>query len=220
MLKTKMTNEPNLSLLVPTVGPRCRLLNRLLYSLENQIEAAELTRKIEILLNWDDFQKTIGQKRNELLQAATGRFVCFLDDDDMVHPKYCSLVNDVIETDDYDCIAYKKMRIGVSGQKHPNFHLCNRENPCDICLMPVRRHIAQQFEFPNISTFEDCTWGNKVQASGLLKREYFIDKMMYVAYRNPELRLSGVRHKKKRNIEANENFDWEERPLKGMAKWL
>jgi len=58
-------------------------LNRLL-NLLNQQMTIEFKKKVEILINIDDGSKQVGTKRNEILDSASGKYVCFIDDDDMV----------------------------------------------------------------------------------------------------------------------------------------
>jgi hypothetical protein len=43
----------------------------------------------------------------------------------------------------------------------------------------VRASIAKQFKFPEINHGEDHKWATKLQDSGLLKTEYYIDEILY-----------------------------------------
>ena len=72
-----------LSILVPTIPSRGKLLSRLL-----AILAPQVTPEVEILINMDSGAKTIGDKRNSLLRAAEGEYVSQIDDDDLVSVDY------------------------------------------------------------------------------------------------------------------------------------
>ena len=72
-----------LSILVPSIPSRTVLLHRLLCIL-----APQVTPEVEILINMDSGAKTIGDKRNSLLQAAESEYVSSIDDDDLVSSDY------------------------------------------------------------------------------------------------------------------------------------
>jgi len=97
-----------LSILIATVPPRRKYLNRLLFNLQEQIVINNLMDKIEIIIYEDDFEKSLGEKRNVLNQTAKGRYVVIIDDDDMVSENYCKLICDVIEVKNVDQISIGK----------------------------------------------------------------------------------------------------------------
>ena len=72
-----------LSILIPSLAKRTDFLNRLLCLLDHQ-----LTEAVEVLVNIDNGASKIGEKRNALLRAANGDYVCFIDDDDRVTDDY------------------------------------------------------------------------------------------------------------------------------------
>ena len=84
-----------LSILIPSLAKRTDFLNRLLCLLDHQ-----LTEAVEVLVNIDNGASKIGEKRNALLRAAGGDYVCFIDDDDRV-------------TDDYVQQMLKGIALGV-----------------------------------------------------------------------------------------------------------
>ena len=111
----------NLSILIPTVPTREKYLNRLLYNLEKQILENNLEDKIEIIIYKDNFEHSLGNKRNRLLELAKGKYSVIVDDDDQVSNNYCKLINEVIENTDDDQIGYD---IEFS-QKKWYFRSCN-----------------------------------------------------------------------------------------------
>ena len=82
-----------LSILVPTLDSRSLYLSMMLSSLEGQ-----LTPEVEVLTEIDRGEKTIGEKRNILLERATGDYISFVDDDDIVAYDYVDSILRAIET--------------------------------------------------------------------------------------------------------------------------
>ncbi|HRB54711.1 MAG TPA: glycosyltransferase family A protein, partial [Bacteroidia bacterium] len=64
----------------------------------------EFHAEVEILTDIDNGQKTIGQKRNELVEKSKGKYVAFIDDDDMVSPFYLKTVLPGCKQD-ADCVG-------------------------------------------------------------------------------------------------------------------
>ena len=70
--------KAKLSVLVPTITTRAEVAERLFRSLEQRIGSYP----VELLMLRDNRWQNIGEKRNQLLRAATGEYITFLDDDD------------------------------------------------------------------------------------------------------------------------------------------
>lgn len=82
-----------LSILICALDYRKELLDRLMNCLNPQ-----LIDEVEVIVNSDNKQKTIGLKRDELLRQATGEYIAYVDDDDLVSDNYVSLILDSIRT--------------------------------------------------------------------------------------------------------------------------
>lgn len=96
----------DLSILIATVPPRKKYLNRLLTNLQNQIVENNLQDKIEVIVYEDDFETVIGYKKNKLYESAKGKYVVSIDDDDDVSEDYCSSIINVIKNNDVDQITF------------------------------------------------------------------------------------------------------------------
>ena len=74
-----------LSILILTIPNRKRMFDKLISELNNQFTDEKFIpfEDYEILIQ-SDTDKTIGEKRNELLQRARGEYIAFIDDDDMI----------------------------------------------------------------------------------------------------------------------------------------
>lgn len=96
----------DLSILIPTVPIRKKLLDNLLSVLNKQIENNSLQNRVEIIVYEDNFEKSVGEKRNILYEKAKGKYVLILDDDDMVSDDFCVEICDVIAKYDVDQICF------------------------------------------------------------------------------------------------------------------
>ncbi len=82
-----------LSILICHIEERAEKLERLMAVLRPQ-----LTPDVEVLIETDDRQMSIGAKRNLLLEKAKGGYVCFIDDDDLVPDYYVKKILEAMET--------------------------------------------------------------------------------------------------------------------------
>ena len=77
--------EYDWSILIPTISGREESLKHLITRI-NEYKPPEL--KIQICIDFDNRQKKIGTKRQDMLQSAKGKYFSFIDDDDLVTPAY------------------------------------------------------------------------------------------------------------------------------------
>lgn len=146
---------------------------------------------VEIIIDKSD--KTIGAKRNKLLDKAQGKYLCFIDSDDWVSPGYLKLIMEGIESDP-DCVSLKGVMTtdGHSPEifEHSLKYLAWRTNRNaginDVKyerfpnhLNAIRSDIAKQFRFPEKNFGEDHSWSTIVFKSGLLKKEAYIPEVIY-----------------------------------------
>jgi glycosyltransferase involved in cell wall biosynthesis len=75
------------SILICAIPERFHSAQPLLYSLL-ETQAAARRPDIEFLYLMDNRRRTVGAKRNALLDMAVGEYVSFIDDDDLVAPIY------------------------------------------------------------------------------------------------------------------------------------
>lgn len=101
----------DLSILIPTVPIRKPLLGSLLSILNKQIQDNNLQNRVEILVYEDNFEKSVGEKRNVLYENARGKYVLILDDDDMVSDDFCIDICNVIEKHDVDQICFTQHQL-------------------------------------------------------------------------------------------------------------
>lgn len=147
-------------------------------------------REFEILCLEDEGETVVGEKRNRLLQKASGEFSVFIDDDDTVSEKYLPLVLDAIEKGDHiDCV-------GFYGSVYFQGEFAGHMLHSVMCtawtekegwyyrppnhLNPIRSSIAKRFRFKPIATSEDYHWSLDLLRARALTRETFIgDEPLY-----------------------------------------
>jgi hypothetical protein len=97
----------DLSILIATVPPRKKYLNRLLTNLQDQIVKNELQNRIEVVIYQDNFESVVGYKFNKLVESAKGRYCVLIGDDDMVSEDYCSsIIKAIDENPNVDQISH------------------------------------------------------------------------------------------------------------------
>lgn len=142
---------------------------------------------VEIVL--DKSNLSIGTKRNNLLQKALGKYVCFIDSDDWISKDYVKLIMQGIEKEP-DCISIKGVYT-EDGQNPCLFEHSLKYNKWETSNGPIkylrnpnhlntiRADIAKQFKFPETNFGEDHDFSKQLQRSGLLKTEHYIDEVLY-----------------------------------------
>ena len=195
-LESSKSEDRILTIGIPSLHERKDSLNALLGHI-NTITDKKYSNDVEIIVNVDDGAKTVGQKRNEILEQATGTFICYVDDDDMIDEEYVNLIISTIkENPDLDCIGFTGMYY-VNGTptmlfKHANEYGGHYKEegvqyrPVNH-LNPVRTILAREIKFPEKNFGEDSDYCDRLNESGMLKNEVIIDKVMYHYLWNSEL---------------------------------
>jgi glycosyltransferase involved in cell wall biosynthesis len=173
---------PLLSILVPTLVTRQQFMAKLLAQLKPQ-----LTPEVELLVQLDNGEESIGGKRNTLLERATSQYTAFADDDDELAPDYVSSILEAIKSKpdvvtfnmvryiDGIQTGYQQMRLHntyeiidapIKQYHYPPTHLC-----------PIRREISQTILFPCSNAGEDTFWQDAIRPH--FKTEVHIDAVLY-----------------------------------------
>jgi glycosyltransferase involved in cell wall biosynthesis len=171
-----------LSILICSLKSRKKLLDELLYVLEKQIDD---TTPVELILNVDNGEKTIGEKRNELIQKANGEYSCFVDDDDMVSDDYIYRILTAIQTHQPDCCGIegyiyetKKPKLFIHSIKYNEwYHSNNTYYRYPNHLNPIKTDLIKNIGFENISHGEDKIFSDKIK--NILKTEFYIKGVIY-----------------------------------------
>lgn len=190
-LNTSTGERIVLSILIPTLENRRDMFESIYNKLLNQITAASLTEKAEILYSRDNGEKPTGNKRNELLQASRGEYTCFVDDDDDVSSDYiarlCSAAHqhpDCLRLEGIITVNGHNPRLFIHSLAYKTFFETNAVyyRPPNH-LNPIRRDIAIRFKFPDKFISEDSDWTMQVCRSGLVKNELMPGNGPYYFYK-------------------------------------
>ena len=173
-------NEIELSILICSLTERRNtFLNKLLDKLEPQIK----DRNVEILILSDNAKRSIGQKRNDAIEMANGKYICFIDDDDLISDKYVDEVLMKIKEDN-DTIVFDAL-ISFNGE---NPKLVKYGMEFDYCEKPesyyrhpnhlmVHKKSNIKEKFLDIKTGEDDEWAKRRLQS--IKTQSRIDDILY-----------------------------------------
>lgn len=175
-----------LSILICSLDQRFDLLSRLKNILKSQI-----TNQVEVLCNKDGGWKSIGQKRQELLEKARGRYIAFVDDDDRVSPDYVEKVLDAIKQDPdvigihlimgtdaklsgltYHSLKYDTWFSTPGDEPSWKYYYRNPNH-----LNPVKRELALRTGFKSINMGEDRKYSLELLPH--LKTEVYIETPIY-----------------------------------------
>lgn len=151
-----------LSILICSTTARRASFNRLVGHLRAQMRA--WPRQVELVVDIDDGEKTIGQKRNGLLERAVGTYVAFVDDDDWVSHDYVDRIVTALIDNEADCVSLEGI-ITTDGENPERFtHSIEHDHWYSASgvhfrsinhLNAVRRSIALKVGFPSKNFGED-----------------------------------------------------------------
>lgn len=183
-------SEPLLAILIPTLTNRQQLLNRLLTELDQQ----RVGKNVILIIDEDQGQKTTGQKRNELIQAAVQNeadYIAFIDDDDLPGPTYIQRGIEVAESG-MDCSELWG-NYYVKGKLIKPFHHylgCTHawDDSKEFHRPPnhlnfMKLELVKVFQFKDKTFGEDMTWAMEIQKAGVFKTMYKIPEVIYHYYK-------------------------------------
>lgn len=178
--------KPLLSILIPSIPSRFEShLLPLWKELQRQCNESMYGSRVEILILSDNKHRSIGAKRQALLNLAQGEYIAFMDDDDKPSDNYIDQIMNVKLSKDIDVITFNQ-HVSINGELYPltfRFgHEVNEEPnkdgfarpPWHVCFW--RRDVVQHCTFPNSNYGEDWAWAE--QANKCAKTSYHIDEFM------------------------------------------
>ena len=175
-----------LSILIPSIPSRFEShLLPLWKELQRQCSESMYGSRVEILTLTDNKQRSIGAKRQALLNLAQGKYIAFIDDDDVPIPNYIDRTLPELIMGIIDVITFNQ-HVSINGEMYPlTFKLGHEVNeepnkegftrpPWHVCFW--RRDLVQHCTFPNINYGEDWAWAE--QANKCATTSYHIDEFM------------------------------------------
>lgn len=166
LCKNVKLEPPLLSILICSLIERDKeFLSSLLDNLKTQIG----DKPVEVLVLTDNAKRPVGTKRNDLLKLSSGKYVCFIDDDDRISETYVDdILNEIIKWSP-DVIVFDA-QISFNGT-NPKLVKYGREY--DYCekpesyyrhpnhLMVHKKENITEF-FKDIKTGEDDEWAYRM----------------------------------------------------------
>lgn len=177
-------NNMKLSILICSLEQRANMLQDLLQELNSQINLAGANKEVEVLTDIDRGEKTIGQKRNDLLARARGEHIVYIDDDDWIYSCYISEILKALETNP-DSLAISG-HMTSNGKDQRNWFISIRYEWITKDLVyyrfpnhitPVRRKYALKAKFPPVNSGEDYHYSMGLKK--YLKTEVKIEQPIY-----------------------------------------
>lgn len=177
-----------LSILIRTLPSRFDSFNALYVKIDSQISQNKLTDHVEVLHDNRPKPLSSGEKANDLIRKAKGKYIVFIDDDDDIEDYY---VKEMVKGCAYgcDCIGIRG-KMTTNGQNEIEWRLSkDYENETIIDngrqvylrktnhITAVLREHALKAPFPHISNAEDKGYSEGVNR--FLKTEYKLPMPMY-----------------------------------------
>jgi hypothetical protein len=177
------------SILVPHIPHRDRQFRRLLHILEPQIgpqEAAE----VEVLVDYDNLERSYGQKLQRLLQASGAEYISSLSDDDSVAPDFIPRILEAMAQGP-DQVGFRVRYTQDGVLMTPVIHSLRYSGWVNtpeliwrdhMYYSPVRRALANQVRFlPERAQGHDVDrqWASDLRQLGIVQSEVFIDAELH-----------------------------------------
>lgn len=155
-------------------------------------------KSTEVLYLMDNKQRSVGAKRQALLDIARGEYVAYVDDDDDVAPDYVSSITaaisaqgwennpDVITFDQHADVAGNVgvVRFGLGNPNEPfNPGRITLRNAWHVCAW--KRDLAQLSSFPDLMDGEDWEWAKVLCAAAT--KSHHIDRVLHYYFFRPNL---------------------------------
>ena len=160
-----------LSILVPTIPARKKVVQELLEKIERMVDGYN---DVQVLCLYDNLSVTTGTKRQKLFDAADGEYIQFIDDDDDIYDEYLDTVYPLLVNEKPDLITYQFRYTDDAGADRlyvfddPN----ERPNHTHLWRKGVITH-----PFQDIKTGEDRAWA-EVNVPNVVNRVH-IPKTLY-----------------------------------------
>ena len=168
------------SVLVPTIPGREQSLESLLGGIREKVARLAPHLRVEYCVNFDRREKSVGRKREELLQGAQGKYMSFIDDDDQITDAYVEDLRATIAGE------FHVMRLRGQIQQYTFTHSTeiSLTSPMAIGdvfvrppnhLNPMMTDVAKFIHFGDAVRGEDLDWTIRMAKRGFLEREYRSD---------------------------------------------
>jgi hypothetical protein len=178
------------TVLIATIPGRERKLQLLITTIREKVSRIAPEIRLEICIDFDNRESSIGTKRQRLLERAQGKYLSFIDDDDEITDAY---IEDFLATFRGN---FHTMRLRGQMGDYPFVHstavkltdpMATMDSPPVFQrppnhLNPMLSDIAKLIRFKNATYGEDLDWTISMARTGFLQREYRSDDSKRVHY--------------------------------------
>jgi hypothetical protein len=183
--------KPLLAILIPSTPDRQRLLDRVMLQLDEQRKGHDCI----VIINEDNYQKTTGRKRNELLDAAreqNASHIAFVDSDDLIGPNYIARNMEGVNGD-YDVNELWGQYWENDKQMMPFHHsvIHSKWWQDDKAYYRMPNHLStvklshlSDIRFQDKTIGEDFWYSEDMRLSGKLVKQYPINEITYYYFKN------------------------------------
>ena len=163
-------NNIKLSILICSVqnSEREESLKKLIHELNKQISENYAENIVEVLVEKDNGEISVGKKRNILIEKANGEYICFIDDDDFISKNYLNTILQNL-TKDILLIRIEHIIDGVKSKDiQTSLYINNLETNAVIFrnnhlhLCPHKKEKALWVKFQEINFGEDLHYSKKL----------------------------------------------------------
>ena len=177
---SRKTYEYDWSILIATIKGREQSLQTLLDAINEKRARICPDLRIEISISFDNREKKIGTKRQELLQGAKGKYSSFVDDDDMITDAYFEDAVNTIKGGFHCC------RLRGQMNQYTFTHSIDNRLDMPMCIGDVfirppnhlnimMTGVGSLISFKSVSRGEDLDWTIRLAKTGWLRTEYQSD---------------------------------------------
>ncbi len=207
---------PTWDILVPTLGERRALFERLMAGLLPQLD--RYAGSVRAVGWFNNGEPSLPEIRQRMVAASPAEYVSFVDDDDLVSPEYVDLItNALIGRPDYVGFQVQCYSDGApTAVAHHSLRFTRWRNQPgryerDIShLNPIKTKLARRASFLKArpGAAEDRIWADQMRRSQVLRDEVVIDRILYhYLYSTSRAPGEGSRWEKNRRITPGERSD-------------
>lgn len=183
--------QPQLSILIPSIPSRFKKAQKLYDFLLDKIFA--FRDEVEIIMLTDNKKMSIGQKQNYLKSMVTGKYFCFLHDDDELVSLWeiYEATKKNVDVITFDALCFNDdgstyvVTQGLGNDVEHNTkdgkYLNCKRPPFPNCLWHNK---FKKYDFPDISYSEDWEWVKQCLTEA--ETEHHIDKILFKYNFNPK----------------------------------
>lgn len=218
-----MTAAPSWSILVPTLGERRPLFERLMALLLAQAE--QHGERVRVIGWFNNGSPSLPKIRQAMVKAVTTDYLCFFDDDDLPSPFYVDQVLTALDQKpDYvgfqvQCYSNgRPIAVAYHSLEHRRWRNLPGRFERDIShINPIRSVLARQADFSLTRSggAEDRAWADQLRRSRTVRTQVVIDRILYHYLQVTPDHATGSRWQKpgqirpgKRSAIEHPNFTW------------